>query len=39
MPSTFRLASLGGLYCGGFGGIGSINYGPWLPPAMCSASK
>ncbi|NYY80349.1 hypothetical protein DMH27_07975 [Raoultella planticola] len=28
MPSTFRLASLGGLYCGGFGGIGSINYGP-----------
>ncbi len=28
MPSTFRLASLGGLYGGGFGGIGSINYGP-----------
>lgn len=28
MPSTWRLATLGGLYCGGFGGIGSINYGP-----------
>ncbi|MGA9608790.1 MAG: FAD-binding oxidoreductase [Rouxiella badensis] len=28
MPSTYRLASLGGLYGGGFGGIGSINYGP-----------
>lgn len=27
MPSTYRLASLGGLYGGGFGGIGSINYG------------
>ncbi|HAI04920.1 MAG TPA: FAD-binding protein, partial [Pantoea sp.] len=28
MPSTYRLATLGGLYGGGFGGIGSINYGP-----------
>lgn len=39
MPSTYRLASLGGLYGGGFGGIGSINYGCWRRPAMCSASK
>ncbi len=29
----------GGLYGGGFGGIGSINYGRWRRPAMCSASK
>jgi FAD/FMN-containing dehydrogenase len=27
MPSTFRMATLGGLFGGGFGGIGSINYG------------
>ncbi len=27
-PSTFRSASIGGLYGGGFGGVGSINYGP-----------
>ncbi len=39
MPSTYRLASLGGLYGGGFGGIGSINMGRWRRPAMCSASK
>ncbi len=28
MPSTFRTATLGGLFGGGFGGVGSINYGP-----------
>jgi FAD/FMN-containing dehydrogenase len=28
MPSTYRSATLGGLFGGGFGGIGSINYGP-----------
>lgn len=28
MPSTWRSATLGGLYGGGFGGVGSINYGP-----------
>lgn len=28
MPSTVRSATLGGLYGGGFGGVGSINYGP-----------
>jgi len=28
VPSTYRSATLGGLYGGGFGGVGSINYGP-----------
>ncbi|EMB4325380.1 FAD-binding oxidoreductase [Pluralibacter gergoviae] len=28
MPSTYRQATLGGLFSGGFGGIGSITYGP-----------
>ena len=32
MPSTFRSATLGGLFGGGFGGIGSINYGPVAAP-------
>ena len=30
VPSTFRSASLGGLFGGGFGGVGSINYGPLM---------
>jgi hypothetical protein len=28
MPSTYKMASIGGLFSGGFGGVGSINYGP-----------
>lgn len=28
VPSTYRSATLGGLFGGGFGGIGSVNYGP-----------
>lgn len=32
MPSTWRLATLGGLFGGGFGGVGSINYGPLAAP-------
>ncbi|MBC7391925.1 MAG: FAD-binding oxidoreductase [Variovorax sp.] len=32
MPSTYRSATLGGLFGGGFGGIGSINYGPFGAP-------
>ncbi len=39
MPSTYRLASLGGLYCGGFGGIGSINYGPLAAPGNVLSIK
>lgn len=39
MPSTYRLASLGGLYCGGFGGIGSINYGPLGAPGNVLSVK
>ena len=32
LPSTFRTATLGGLYGGGFGGCGSITYGPVAAP-------
>jgi len=32
VPSTFRSATLGGLFGGGFGGVGSINYGPLGAP-------
>ncbi len=32
VPSTFRSATLGGLFGGGFGGVGSINYGPLAAP-------
>ena len=28
VPSTYRSATLGGLFGGGFGGVGSITYGP-----------
>lgn len=31
--------SLGGLYCGGFGGIGSINYGPLAAPGNVLSVK
>jgi FAD/FMN-containing dehydrogenase len=30
LPSTFRSATLGGLFGGGFGGAGSLRYGRWL---------
>lgn len=32
LPSTFRSATLGGLFGGGFGGVGSINHGPLAAP-------
>ncbi|MFT4268115.1 MAG: FAD-binding oxidoreductase [Xenophilus sp.] len=32
MPSTYRSATLGGLFGGGFGGVGSINHGPLGAP-------
>ncbi|TAG00143.1 MAG: FAD-binding oxidoreductase [Betaproteobacteria bacterium] len=31
-PSTFRMATIGGLFGGGFGGVGSINFGPIYTP-------
>jgi len=32
VPSTYRSATLGGLFGGGFGGVGSINFGPLGAP-------
>ncbi|MCW5634873.1 MAG: FAD-binding oxidoreductase [Rubrivivax sp.] len=32
MSSTFRVATLGGLFGGGFGGVGSVTYGPLGAP-------
>ncbi len=39
MPSTYRSATLGGLYGGGFGGVGSINYGPLAAPGNVLGCK
>ena len=39
MPSTYRIATLGGLFCGGFGGIGSITYGPLSAPGTVLGVK
>jgi len=39
MPSTYRMATLGGLFCGGFGGIGSITYGPLSAPGTVLGIK
>ncbi len=38
-PSTFRLATIGGLFGGGFGGVGSINFGPIYAPANVLSLK
>jgi FAD/FMN-containing dehydrogenase len=38
-PSTFRLATIGGLFGGGFGGVGSINYGPIYTPGNVLSLK
>ena len=39
LPSTFRSATLGGLFGGGFGGAGSINYGPLAAPGNVLAVR
>ncbi|MGL4233835.1 MAG: FAD-binding oxidoreductase [Casimicrobium sp.] len=38
-PSTFRLATVGGLFGGGFGGVGSINFGPIYAPSNVLSLK
>lgn len=39
LPSTFRSATLGGLFGGGFGGAGSLIYGPMAAPGNILAVK
>jgi FAD/FMN-containing dehydrogenase len=39
VPSTFRTATLGGLFGGGFGGCGSITYGPVAAPGNVLGAK
>lgn len=39
IPSTFRSATLGGLFGGGFGGAGSINWGPLAAPGNILAAR
>ncbi|HTJ94777.1 MAG TPA: FAD-binding oxidoreductase [Pararobbsia sp.] len=39
VPSTYRTATLGGLFGGGFGGVGSINYGPLGAPGTILGIK
>lgn len=39
MPSTYKTATIGGMFSGGFGGIGSINYGPLAAPGTVLGIK
>lgn len=39
LPSTFRSATLGGLFGGGFGGAGSLRYGPLAAPGNILAVR
>lgn len=39
LPSTYRSATLGGLFGGGFGGAGSINHGPLAAPGNILAVR
>lgn len=39
IPSTYRSATLGGLFGGGFGGVGSVNYGPLAAPGTVLGVK
>ncbi|KQO22092.1 FAD-binding protein [Acidovorax sp. Leaf76] len=39
LPSTYRSATLGGLFGGGFGGAGSINHGPLAAPGNVLAVR
>jgi FAD binding domain len=38
-PSTYRMATVGGLFGGGFGGVGSINFGPIYTPGNVLSLK
>ncbi|KQO27425.1 FAD-binding oxidoreductase [Acidovorax sp. Leaf78] len=39
LPSTYRSATLGGLFGGGFGGAGSLNHGPLAAPGNVLAVR
>lgn len=39
MPSTYKMATAGGLFSGGFGGVGSINYGSIAAPGTIQSIR
>ncbi|MAK89804.1 MAG: FAD-binding protein [Oceanospirillaceae bacterium] len=39
LPSTYKAACIGGLFAGGFGGVGSINFGPISAPGTVQSIR